>query len=209
VRAFCSCRWCGRGFRCGSDNDNGHGGQPSGDGRVGNFFESTSPAVVQVPVLTLSEIPPASPSSVRLATPTISSHSTDFEDLHIELRLRDAEMEARTAARDTARDSRFDDMLKTLTVSQERIVNVDTRLQSVETQAFAVKERVTEVDRNEARAIFRQTKLLSTRMRDVMTMETTVEVGRMGFRRHTRCFRSVFGCAVLRDASCPRRQGEE
>ncbi len=140
----------------------------------------TSPTSAQIPALTLAEIPPASPSSVRLATPTISSHSADFEDLYTDLRLRDAEMEARTAARDAARDAHFDDMLKALTVSEERIANVDTSLQSVETQGFAVKERVTEVDRNEARAIFRQTNLLSTRMRGVMTMETTAAVGADG-----------------------------
>jgi hypothetical protein len=63
--------------------------------------------------------------------------ATDIEDLRTELRTRDAEMK-------TEMKARFEDLLKALTVSH---ANVDTRLQSVETQALAVNERITAVEK--------------------------------------------------------------
>ncbi len=63
--------------------------------------------------------------------------TTNIEDLRTELRTRDAEMRVEMKAR-------FEDMLKALTVSH---ATVDTRLQSVETQALAVNERITAVEK--------------------------------------------------------------
>ncbi len=76
---------------------------------------------------TSGEVPPI--SMTKLAT--------DIEDLRTELRTRDAEMK-------TEMKSHFEDMLKTLTVSH---ANVDKRLQSVETQALTVNERITSVEK--------------------------------------------------------------
>jgi hypothetical protein len=63
--------------------------------------------------------------------------ATDIEDLRTELCTRDEEMK-------TEMKARFEDMLKALTVSH---ANVDTRLQSVETQALVVNERITAVEK--------------------------------------------------------------
>ncbi len=63
--------------------------------------------------------------------------ATDIEDLRTELRTRDEEMK-------TEMKTLFEVMLKTLTVSH---ANVDTRLQSVETQALTVNERITAVEK--------------------------------------------------------------
>jgi hypothetical protein len=91
----------------------------------------TYSAEVQFPPL--EALPPASTSSIKVATPTTSPRSSDCENLRTELRTRDDELRSEWRAR----DARFEDMLKALTVSH---ANVDTRLKSVETQSLAVDE---------------------------------------------------------------------
>jgi hypothetical protein len=76
---------------------------------------------------TLGEVPPISMTKLV----------TDIEDLRTEQRTRDEEMRSEMK-------THFEDMLKALTVSH---VNVDTRLQAVETQALVVNERITTVEK--------------------------------------------------------------
>jgi hypothetical protein len=149
----------------------------------------TSSTAEKVPPLNLAALQSASPPTIWLTSPPVSSHSsdksthegteheddsvsptdastkaqghssageisifttpgevppismtklaTDIEDLRTELRTRDEEMKAEMK-------TLFEDMLKTLTVSH---ANVDTRLQSVETQALTVNERITTVEK--------------------------------------------------------------
>jgi uncharacterized Fe-S cluster protein YjdI len=121
---------------------------------------------VQVPPL--ASLQTTSTSSIRVATPPTSPHSSDFENLFTELRKRDEEMKARDAKRDEemkARDAEMKDILKALTAvcatcsasppptspptspSNPRATLYFTRLQIIETQVPAVEQRVRNVEK--------------------------------------------------------------
>jgi hypothetical protein len=62
--------------------------------------------------------------------------ATIIADLRAELHMGFDQMDAQMVTR----DAHIEDMLQTLTASQEKLTNVDTRLQKVETQALVVNE---------------------------------------------------------------------
>jgi hypothetical protein len=121
----------------------------------------TYSAEVQVPPLNLAALQPASTSSIRVAaTPTTSPHSSDFEDLRTELRIRDVEMKARLEtrdaemkARDAAMDARFEDMLKTLTGLGQVGVTTQQQATAIEATLAKVERRVHILERDMGKRI--------------------------------------------------------
>jgi hypothetical protein len=112
-----------------------------------------SSASVQVPPFHLEALQPASPPTIRLAIPTGSSHSSDDSELEGAQRGATTVSTPNTSTRAQEHlglaqlGAQMTALLQEITDSTSKLTTVDQTVQTIQEQAFAVKERVTKVEK--------------------------------------------------------------